>query len=253
MKDIKVHWLNTIDSTNAEAMRNKDNSTDMSVWAAMFQTQGRGQRGNKWESGDGLNLTFSILLKPDNLLSVNQFYISQVAALGVVAYLKKNGLSAKIKWPNDIYVGDRKICGILIENILSADKLSASIVGIGINLNQEKFCSDAPNPTSLKLEMLRGRDGVWPSFKPEEELLLFLREFVPLYYQIDTEEKMKMIDEAYHKKLYRLGECSKFQDLSDNSIFEGKILGTDKNARLKIETTSGQIREFAFKEIKYIL
>lgn len=155
MTDVRVNWLKVVDSTNSEAQRCRHDSPDFTVWAAEFQTAGRGQRGNTWESAVGENLTFSILFKPAKFLSTRQFELSEVVALGVVNYLSTKGIKAKIKWPNDIYVEDKKICGILIENTLSSDTLSVCIAGIGLNLNQRIFRSDAPNPTSVVLELER--------------------------------------------------------------------------------------------------
>lgn len=118
--------------------------------AAREQTAGRGQRGNSWESEPGANLTFSILFRAP-LEARRQFELSMVVSLALVDFI--NGLiaplAAEIKWPNDIYVGDRKICGILIEHSLSGMALDRSIVGAGINLNQKHFYSDAPNPVSV--------------------------------------------------------------------------------------------------------
>lgn len=234
-------------------MRNHEKSNDLTIWIARYQTNGRGQRGNSWESVEGLNLTFSILLKPDNLLSVNQFVLSQLTALSIVSYLSLKGITAKIKWPNDIYVEDRKICGILLENILAGDKLSASIVGIGLNLNQVKFNSDAPNPTSLLCEMIRNNPSAYDPFELEKELSTLLKEYCLYYSSINTDEGVEMIKKTYHERLYRLGESGNYIDLRDNSVFQGKILGVDNNARLELELPDGQIKSFAFKELKYIL
>ncbi len=112
----------------------------------------RGQRGNTWESEPGKNLTFSVLLRPDGLHASQQFRISQAVSLAITDTLDgflPEGIEAKVKWPNDIYVGNRKICGILIENTLCGAAIQHSIIGIGLNINQRDFLSDAPNPVSL--------------------------------------------------------------------------------------------------------
>ena len=126
-----IIWFDTIDSTNKEALRLIDTADDFTVIATEYQTSGRGQKGTNWESAPGKNLTFSIILKPDTVRAEKQFVISQIVALGVTSYLNKLSIKAKIKWPNDIYVGDKKICGILIENFVEGANLSASIVGVG--------------------------------------------------------------------------------------------------------------------------
>lgn len=124
---------------------------------ARRQTAGRGQRGNSWEAAPGLNITLSLMLRPHELPAARQFEVSEAVALGITDLLLEQGLTeVKVKWPNDIYVGDRKICGILIENSLSGNLIGHSIAGIGLNVNQTEFLSDAPNPVSLK--QLTGKD-----------------------------------------------------------------------------------------------
>ncbi len=261
MIDVKVNWLKEIDSTNSEAHRRRHEATDFTVWAAEFQTAGRGQRGNTWESAAGENLTFSILFKPSNFLSTRQFELSEVVALGVVNYLAEKGIEAKIKWPNDIYVGDKKICGILIENVLSGDTLSVCIAGIGVNLNQTVFRSDAPNPTSLLLEL----GGVGEPLDRREELVLLLGQIANLYIplthpdaetsatQDSSDGALPTLQGQYLNALYRLNELHTYVDLTTGETFRGYIRGVEKNACLRIETETGEIKSFAFKELKYII
>lgn len=290
MIDVKVNWLKEIDSTNSEAHRRRHEATDFTVWAAEFQTAGRGQRGNTWESAAGENLTFSILFKPSNFLSTRQFELSEVVALGVVNYLAEKGIEAKIKWPNDIYVGDKKICGILIENVLSGDTLSVCIAGIGINLNQKIFRSDAPNPTSVLIELERLHNGSGEDttttaprscqestvrLDPRQELLILIQEIAKLYFpltrtdsdtpQLTASEKPGSandimpgtvaghLEERYLSHLYRLDELHTYVDLTTGETFRGYIRGIEKNACLRIETETGAIKSFAFKELKYII
>ena len=155
MKTSNIVWLESIDSTNDEVKRNIDILDNLSVIAAYEQTAGRGQRGNIWLTDPAMNLTFSIALKygqmPAGLKALDQFKISEITALSVVELLSGYGIEAKIKWPNDIYVNDRKICGILIEHSVQGEFLSHSIVGIGLNVNQTAFDPSLPNPTSMRL------------------------------------------------------------------------------------------------------
>ena len=142
--EIPITWAEVVDSTNSWASREMSVIDKMSVFAALYQTAGRGQRGNKWHSATGENLTFSIVLRFGNSLTGNvramdQFIITEVSALAVADFLTDKGADVRIKWPNDIYVRDRKICGMLIENSLRGDEVATSIVGIGINLNQRDF------------------------------------------------------------------------------------------------------------------
>lgn len=124
---------------------------------ALEQTAGRGQRGNTWEAEPRKNISLSLMLRPSELPATRQFEVSEAVALGVVDLLDSLGIDdVKVKWPNDIYVANRKICGILIENALSGPMISRSIAGIGLNVNQTVFRSDAPNPVSIK--QLTGRD-----------------------------------------------------------------------------------------------
>ena len=153
-----IIWLESTDSTNEEAGRRISDLDNLSVLSAVRQTEGRGQRGNSWSSNDGENLTFSIVLKYGNgegfipeIRAADQFAISEAAALAVVDLLASYDIEAKIKWPNDIYVGNRKICGILIENAIRGSYIANSIIGIGLNVNQQTFDPSLPNPTSMLL------------------------------------------------------------------------------------------------------
>ena len=117
---------------------------------AREQTAGRGQRGNSWEAAPGENVTLSLMLRPEEVPAGRQFEVSEAVALGVVDLLDSLGIdNVAVKWPNDIYVGDRKICGILIENSLTGTMIARSIAGIGLNVNQTEWLSDAPNPVSI--------------------------------------------------------------------------------------------------------
>ena len=251
MTNFEIKWYKEIDSTNLEVSRKESEHNDFTIFAAEFQTAGRGQRGNKWESAIGRNLTFSILLKPANLHPVNQFRISEVVALGVVSYLQSKGLSPKIKWPNDIYVDDLKICGILIEHSIINDRLSVSIAGIGVNVNQTSFQSDAPNPTSLILELRKRIDPSAELLSLTDELPVLAAHINGYYSRMNID--YKAIEEEYLSKLYRKNIVSKFIDMRTDKEFMGSIQGIDKNACLIIKDTDNQDRHFTFKELKYII
>lgn len=154
-KTYNVIWLDSVDSTNNEAKLNIDVLDNLSVIVAKDQTSGRGQRGNIWLTEPGKNLTFSIVLKYEQMClrmkALDQFAISEMTALSVIDLLARYGIDARIKLPNDIYVGDKKICGILIEHSLQGEHLSHSIVGIGLNVNQIVFDPSLPDPTSMLL------------------------------------------------------------------------------------------------------
>ena len=146
-----IIWLERVDSTNDEARRHISEIDNLSVLSALEQTKGRGQRGNRWSSQPGENLTFSLVVKDFRIKANEQSAISQATALSLVDLLSRHEIKARIKWPNDIYAGDEKICGILIENSLKGSEIDWSIIGIGLNVNQTAFPEDLPNPTSMKL------------------------------------------------------------------------------------------------------
>ena len=161
------------------------------------QTAGRGQKGNSWESEDGKNLTFSMLLKCPPVKARDQFYLSEVAALAVVdALTAQAGDGFTVKWPNDVYWQDKKICGMLLENSLDGSDIAHCIVGIGINVNQQVFRSDAPNPVSLI--NITGR---------EHDLDALLRQVCSRIEQVvktlDDEAARKALHQQYMATLYR--------------------------------------------------
>ena len=146
-----IIWLERVDSTNDEARRHISEIDNLSVVSALEQTKGRGQHGNTWLSMPGENLTFSLIVKDFRIKANEQSAISQATALSLTKLLGRHGIEARIKWPNDIYAGDNKICGILIENSLKGMEIDWSIIGIGLNVNQTSFPEDLPNPTSMRL------------------------------------------------------------------------------------------------------
>ncbi len=146
---MRIIHLEEVDSTNAYIMREAANLVAPLMVLAHTQTAGQGQRGNSWESEPGKNLTFSIFYRPTALPPMAQFSMSEAVALSVVDFLEAHGLEAKVKWPNDIYVGDSKICGILIRHSILGGVVSSSVIGVGIDVNQKVFLSDAPNPVSM--------------------------------------------------------------------------------------------------------
>ena len=255
-QNLDIRWLKVTDSTNNRALEGIHAENDRTTWAAEFQTAGRGQRGNTWKSAEAQNLMFSILLKPDFILAKDQFIISVIVTLGLEKYLKGKGITAKIKWPNDIYVCDRKICGILIEHGISGEKLSSSVCGIGLNINQREFPKDLPNPTSVVLELERlGLKAENFSLRDELEILL---QDIFLFYDRAREEFLKTgkygsLYGEYLSHLYRKGEFHSFTETSTGNTVEARIIGIDETACLVLEYRDRQRRSFAFKEISYII
>ncbi len=260
-----IMWLGSTDSTNEEARRHISDIDNLSVLSALEQTSGRGQRGNTWSSAPGENLTFSIVLKfsiPDNsseglpyVKACDQFVLTEIASVSVVQFLSRHGIETKIKWPNDIYVGRRKICGMLIENSVRGAHLSSSIIGIGLNINQRNFDVNLPNPTSMAL------------CKPDMnfDIRLCLKEFIEIFkanvsrfisYGKDSDmlESYASLRNRYLSVLWLLDEPAYFYDVTSSRKFQGIIRGLSPVGLLQIEDCKkGRIQEFAFKEISYIL
>jgi len=235
-------------------VRERGRSADFVVYAAENQVEGRGQRGNRWSSRRGENLTFSISVKPSSIVADRQSVISVITALAVCDYLESKDITSKIKWPNDIYVNDRKICGILVENRLSGTNLVFSVIGIGLNLNQTEFPPDIPNPTSIALETGSGK-----RMNPREELPVFLERFRTLYGQVGDSALESALYDRYENILYRRGELHDYRELSlrDGAVtgeVKGVIRGVDRTSfRLLLETELGMVKDYGFKEIAYVL
>lgn len=237
---MSVIWLDSIDSTNSEALRRLPELSGGTVLAAREQTAGRGQRGNTWFSAPGENLTFSIVLKDLPLKAPEAVRLNYMTSVAVASYLESHGVEASIKWPNDIYVSGKKICGMLIENVLGANgEIKASVVGIGINLNQKTFPQLA-NATSLSL--CTGK-----AYELEAELGKFLSLFDGL--QIHSPELFA----SYSARLFRCGIPATYHDLLTDREYRGVIEGVEPDGRLHIKEEGGGDHYYRFKEVSYIL
>jgi BirA family biotin operon repressor/biotin-[acetyl-CoA-carboxylase] ligase len=237
----KVIQLSSVDSTNnyAAMLLSNDNAVHGTVILSDEQTAGRGQRGANWQSESGSNLLMSIILKHDNLSVDRQFLLTQVASLAVVDLLGKIGLLAHIKWPNDIYVGDRKICGMLIENNLSGTVIRSSIIGIGLNVNQSYF--DLTTATSIKLE--KGQ-----SYPLQEILFSFIGSFNLFYDQLIS-SRIQEIENLYKIKLLGFEQKRMFKD--ETGEFLGIIRGVDSNGKLRMEV-NGVEQIYDLKQLRFI-
>ena len=237
-----IYHFDTVGSTNDVARDAKYHDGDI-VWAE-FQTAGRGQRGHTWESRAGENLTFSAVLEPHFLPVAEQFMLLEAVALALYDFFAELGVDTKIKWTNDIYVGDRKAVGILIEHSYSGGKLSRTIVGIGINVNQTEFSADIPNPVSLA--MLTGKKYDRQSLIEQFEKSLSVR-----YSQLKN-GGWEELQTDYHSVLYRRDERHTFA-LPDATRFEGIIRGVKSGGDLVVEHENGEIKSYLFKEIEFVL
>ena len=214
------------------------------VIQAERQTAGRGQRGHKWLSPGGENLLFSAVLCPTFLHANEQFRILQVVALALTDTFEHYGLDTRIKWTNDIYAGDRKMVGILIEHSLSGGRMARTIAGIGINVNQTLFDPSLPNPTSLALETGR-------TFDRSELLARCHAILMRRYAALEAGYKETLTDE-YCRRMYRYGESQAFR-LPDGTEFVGIIRGAKGNGALQVEHPDGIVREYLFREIEFIV
>lgn len=241
----RIIRLQKTDSTNnyLHALARPEQLGEGSVVWAEFQTAGRGQIGNSWESAEGENLTFSVVLYPTFLLVNRQFLISQITALSVKQTLDRYVDDITVKWPNDIYWRDRKICGMLIENDLAGQFIYSSILGIGININQKEFKSNAPNPVSLYQIIGKRTD--------REK---FLQEFLErLYanYLLLLQEKEVLIQEAYRQSLYRREGFYLYEDA--NGRFEAAIEEIEPSGYLHLRLRDNTIRRYEFKEVRFVM
>ncbi|MCM1076305.1 MAG: biotin--[acetyl-CoA-carboxylase] ligase [Bacteroides sp.] len=222
------------------------------VVVAKKQTAGRGQRGNSWESAPGENITMSILLRPESIHPAHQFAISRAVSLGIVEVLRRYipGHDVRIKWPNDIYVDDSKICGILIENSITAMSIRHSIIGIGINVNQRHFVSDAPNPVSMW--QLTGREFNLAELT-EEFCETILRE---VDRAIACEESGSDSEELQRRYFAALWRNSGFHPYRDNLRGENIMAAIESVAPdgiLTLRLPTGEKRSYAFKEISSVV
>ena len=247
LPESRVIRLDSVGSTNAYAaeMANQGSMPEGTIVIAHAQTEGRGHDTNTWESEPGKNLTLSMVLYPRFLPAGRQFILTKVVALGVretVSQLLPHHIIA-IKWPNDIYIDDRKVAGILIQHSIMGSGIDNTIVGIGLNVNQVKFLSDAPNPVSLR--MISGHDF------DLQEVLELLRRNIDKYYELLQSRHFGQLDKAYLEHLYRINALSKFR--KGESIIEAQITGVSAYGQLMMETREGDFLKFGMKEVEFVL
>ena len=202
LEKVRIIWLDSAQSTNSELRMRLGELDNLSVIAAVEQTAGRGQGSHTWYSSPRTNLTFSILYRfPEDgqgLLKVaDMLLVTQITTLGIRDYLLSKGITAGIKWPNDIWVGDRKICGILIENILDGDSIEASIVGIGLDVNEETWPEELPNPVSMK--QLTG-----VHYELVSELEELCASISRRYFQSMDKEGRKSLEKEFGEHMFKL-------------------------------------------------
>lgn len=246
MNDFGFIHIRQTDSTNSylkELARAQQLPQGFTVYAD-YQTAGRGQKGNSWESESEANLLFSTILFPERLEAAHQFIVSQLISLAIKDVLDAETSGITIKWPNDIYWQERKIAGILIENDIMDGMLSQSVVGAGINLNQKTFGDNAPNPVSLAQITAKSYDT--RSFL--KKILNRIEYYAGL---LRNEREVEKIRVRYKECLFRKEGFHTFAD--EQGTFDAEILDIEKSGMLILRKVSGETGRYAFKQVRFVL
>lgn len=235
----------TLPSTNTYALEllAREKPAEGTVIHAENQTEGRGQMGNHWLAAAGKNITLSVIVYPEFLPIRQQFQLNEAIALAVrdcvAKYVEKPVI---VKWPNDVYIEERKVAGILIQNTLSGAQIQSSVIGIGINVNQRDFAADLPNPTSICLE-----NGATANLREVIQTLLFA---IESRYLLLKQGHTQALHDEYISHLYRFRQTARYW-CADGRLISGQIIGVDSHGRLLLEH-SGSIEAFDLKSIKSI-
>lgn len=240
----KVQYFASCYSTNdlaAEIIQQKEALEGMCL-ITDNQLAGRGQRGSSWEALPGMNITLSVILKPTFLLASQQFKLNIAVSLAIYDLLNKQAVTGlSIKWPNDVYIGDLKMGGVLIENMLVGNHIGWTIVGVGLNINQIHF--ENPRATSLRIAK-QGKEYDLP------QLIEELAERIEERY-LELRSNRAHTQKAYYlENLYRFEEWHPFS--ANGLTFAGRIIGVNETGKLIIETQQ-QTKEFDFKEVSYLM
>ncbi len=233
-------------STNTYLSRLAATLPDATVVYTHHQTAGRGQKGNSWEAEPGKNLTFSMLLKHPDVAVREQFLLSEAVTLAIADVVATLGVDAAVKWPNDIYCGDGKLCGILIEHSLQGQAIAHSIVGVGLNVNQLKFVSDAPNPVSVA--QITGREH------DLEALLRQVCQRIADYCHFGSADQRAALHHRYLERLYRNDGREHPFALPDGTRLMATIADVAPDGMLALRhRDDGSVHHYAFKEVKHII
>lgn len=249
--NINIIRVAETDSTSREIVREFESSRvreDISVLVADYQTAGRGQQGNSWESERGKNLLFSVMLWPRGVAVKRQFRLSQAMAVAVCETIKELRVESResraqicIKWPNDIYYGEKKLSGTIIETTWASEMVERCVLGVGINVNQQVFCSDAPNPISLFQILGHEVDR-------DELLSGVLQRFVPLYEHLMAGDDDEIV-RRYVSHLFWRDGVHRYCDADGE--FEAEIVDVAADGHLTLRDTEGRERRYYFKELKF--
>lgn len=239
----KIIHVDVCESSNQEALKFTELLKSHTEFAISVKKQlaGRGMGANLWHATVGKNITVSFVKYPHFLTPDKQFYLSMAASLAVQDILAEIGVKSRIKWPNDILVGDNKICGILIENQIANDKIENTRIGIGLNVNENKFSFEIPNPVSL---IQLGFD-VSP-----DDLVYELSDAMDKWYYRLKEGQFSQIKKQYLAQLLGYKKYRKYQD--DSGQFEAKIIDVNELGYLILQDKNHTIREYEMKAVKMI-
>ncbi|MBN1598099.1 MAG: biotin--[acetyl-CoA-carboxylase] ligase [Bacteroidales bacterium] len=238
-----IQKLDTVSSTNnyLKSLLKSGEIPEGTVIMADYQSEGRGRGNNGWHSAKGMNLIFSILFKP-GISAGDHFFLTEFISLAITDALKSVGIETTIKWPNDIYWRNKKLAGLLIENIINQDKVQTCIVGIGLNVNETDFPEDLPNPISIKQIIKRGMD--------REELLNQILKALDIRYHQLTINDFIFIHNEYNNQLYLRDTVSHYKVKGE--IVEAAVIGIRKNGELKLQHLNGEIKKYLFGEVEYM-
>lgn len=239
----RLHF-SELESTNTYALTllSKTKPPEGTCITADYQSGGIGQFGRSWLSKPGENLLVSFIFYPDFLDIRDQFLLNKVASLAVLKAIAGYSGTIAVKWPNDIYAGSRKVAGILIQNLLRGEMISATVIGIGLNINQTSFDSGLPNPTSLLLESGMPLD--------REELLHSLTLELEYRWLMLRRGEKEGISREYLDSLYLLGTWARY-DLGGEADIEARITGVAADGRLILENTKGIIAAYDLGQVKF--
>lgn len=245
----EIH-LEETDSTSDYLVRLCDEQNDQlpnfTTVTADFQTAGKGQKGNRWEAEKGKNLLFSFVVYPGFMPVKEQFYLSQLVSLSLKKVLDRYTHHITIKWPNDIYYKEKKICGFLTEVYIQGGGIGRCINGIGLNINQDDFISDAPNPVSLK--QILGK-----KLSLREVLNQIMHAIADSYRQLEEqpEAEKRILMRNYRKALFRSEGFFPYRD--KQGLFMGKVVTVEPDGTLVLKDKEGGLRRYLFKEVQYVL
>ncbi len=244
MEFYPIHF-DKLSSTNdyCTELLSKSNPIEGTVISTYNQLDGKGQIGRKWFSDTEKNLAVSVILKPSFLEVHRMYYMNIMLSLAISTALEKmSAFEFKIKWPNDIYYKNKKLGGLLIKQSLQGNFISSSILGFGINVNQELFPDDLPNPISLFQITQKQYDL-------QIVLNAILKEIEQFYHKLRSNEFLKL-KKQYLLKLYGRGEVHSF--LANGHAFNAEIIGIDDQGRLSLHK-EGKVRHFSMQEIKLLI